>query len=121
MNTNLTFALSKKAETALIHLFRVGYPLPDDLSAYRHYRLSLNDLTFLLVRAEDIPYLVEHGAADLGVVGKTILTNQNRKLIEWMELGTDRLVANRSSYVLKHKKMEQVRNYLSKSLHNASK
>ncbi|MFW5786783.1 MAG: ATP phosphoribosyltransferase [Halanaerobiales bacterium] len=42
---------------------------------------------FLLAKPKDIPAYVEHGAADLGITGKDVIMEQNRKLYELLDLG----------------------------------
>jgi ATP phosphoribosyltransferase len=41
----------------------------------------------VVVRASDVPTYVEHGAADLGIVGKDMLLEQNRDVYEPLDLG----------------------------------
>ncbi len=54
-------------------------------------RLTVEDpthgLRFLAVKAVDIPTYVEHGAADMGVVGKDQLLEQGRDVYEPLDLG----------------------------------
>lgn len=51
-------------------------------------------IRFLLVRGSDIPTYVEHGAADIGIVGKDILLEQRKDVYEPLDLkfGLCRLV-----------------------------
>ena len=51
-------------------------------------------LRFLAVKPVDIPIYVEHGAADMGVVGKDLILEQGRDVYEPLDLGigTCRLV-----------------------------
>jgi ATP phosphoribosyltransferase len=44
------------------------------------------DLTLLLVKPADVPTYVEYGAADLGVVGKDVLLEAERDVMELMDL-----------------------------------
>lgn len=46
-----------------------------------------NNISFLLIRNMDVPTYVEHGAADLGVVGKDILAETRADVYEFMDLG----------------------------------
>lgn len=46
-----------------------------------------NKMKFILVKASDVPTYVEHGAADLGIVGKDTILEENRKLYEMVDLG----------------------------------
>jgi ATP phosphoribosyltransferase len=54
-------------------------------------RLTVEDpahgLRFLALKAVDIPTYVEHGAADVGVVGKDLLLEQGRDVYEPLDLG----------------------------------
>jgi ATP phosphoribosyltransferase len=54
-------------------------------------RLTFDDrargLRFLALKAVDIPVYVEHGAADLGIVGKDLLLEQGRDVYEPLDLG----------------------------------
>ena len=54
-------------------------------------RLTADDqahgLRFLALKAVDIPTYVEHGAADMGVVGKDLLLEQGRDVYEPLDLG----------------------------------
>ena len=42
---------------------------------------------FLLVKPSDVPVYVEAGVADLGIVGKDTLIEENRDLYEMLDLG----------------------------------
>ena len=46
-----------------------------------------NKLKFILVKASDVPTYVEYGAADIGIVGKDTLLEENRNLYEMINLG----------------------------------
>ncbi len=43
---------------------------------------------FIISRASDIAVFVEHGAADIGIVGKDVLDEQSPNIIELADLGT---------------------------------
>ncbi|MDR3347696.1 MAG: ATP phosphoribosyltransferase [Helicobacteraceae bacterium] len=45
---------------------------------------------FLLVRSQDVPTYVTHGAADIGICGKDVLLEQNAPVTELMDLGFGR-------------------------------
>ncbi len=68
---------------------RVGIPEVTALADSR--RLTLEDaergLTFLALKPVDIPIYVEHGAADLGIVGTDLLREQGRDVYEPLDLG----------------------------------
>ena len=44
-------------------------------------------LRFFLAKGPDVPTYVEYGAADIGIVGKDIILEEQRKLLEVMDLG----------------------------------
>jgi len=46
-----------------------------------------NKMKFILVKASDVPTYVEYGAADIGIVGKDTLVEENRNLYEMINLG----------------------------------
>lgn len=46
-----------------------------------------NKMKFILVKATDVPTYVEYGAADIGIVGKDTLLEDNRNLYEMIDLG----------------------------------
>ena len=46
-----------------------------------------NKMKFILVKASDVPTYVEYGAADIGIVGKDTLLEDNRNLYEMVDLG----------------------------------
>lgn len=43
---------------------------------------------FIISRPSDVPVFVEHGAADIGIVGKDVLEEQGPNVIEVADLGT---------------------------------
>ncbi len=50
------------------------------------YRTENEDL--IISRPSDVPVFVEHGAADLGIVGKDVLEEQEPNVVELKDLGT---------------------------------
>lgn len=44
-------------------------------------------LRFMILRNQDVPTYVEHGAADLGIAGKDVLLEQGKDLYEPLDLG----------------------------------
>ena len=75
--------------TETLHLLtKNGYRFSDDVLTTR--KLFVDDssgkLRLLLVRPWDVPAYVEHGAADLGVVGKDILLEQAPNIATIMDL-----------------------------------
>ena len=45
-----------------------------------------NGFRFFLAKASDVPTYVEHGAADIGIVGKDTIVEENRSLYEVLDL-----------------------------------
>ena len=50
------------------------------------FELSRENVKFLVIRDTDIPTYVEYGAADIGVSGKDVLTEQGRDIYEPLDL-----------------------------------
>lgn len=46
-----------------------------------------NKIKFILVKPADVPTYVEYGSADIGIVGKDVLLEENRDLYEPLDLG----------------------------------
>ena len=47
-------------------------------------------LRFFLAKGPDVPTYVEYGAADIGIVGKDTIMEENRKIFEVLDLGFGR-------------------------------
>ncbi len=90
MQPVITFALAKGrlAEQAFELLEQLGI----DCSEPRHPGRQLvlwdrkNNVRFILVKPSDVPTYVDHGVADLGVVGKDTLLESGRPLYEVLDL-----------------------------------
>lgn len=86
----LTIALSKgKLLGQTLPLFaEAGYPTKDLTEDSRRLVFTYGDrgITYLIVRPSDVPAYVEHGAADIGVVGKDVLLEQNPDVYEPVDL-----------------------------------
>ena len=87
----LTVAMSKGRifRDALNLLGEAGLTLPRELvedSRKLIVEVPGEDLSFLLVKPVDVPTCVEHGAADLGVVGKDVLLEEERDVYELLDL-----------------------------------
>ena len=85
----LTFALSKGrlADKIFDMLRKLGLcdvSISDD---DRRLILEANDLRFYLAKPSDVPTFVESGVADIGVVGKDTILEENRDLTEVLDLG----------------------------------
>lgn len=87
----LTIALSKgKMLDLTLEVFRrAGYAL-DSLSIQSRrlvFPCPEVGMTFLIVRPADVPTYVEYGAADVGIVGKDVLMEQETDVYEPLDLG----------------------------------
>ena len=90
MQPVITFALAKGrlAEQAFELLEQLGI----DCSEPRHPGRQLvlwdrkNNVRFILVKPSDVPTYVDHGVADIGVVGKDTLLESGRPLYEVLDL-----------------------------------
>lgn len=86
----ITVALSKgKLLGPTLALFkRAGYANNDISEDSRRllFQLPAMDVTLLIVRPSDVPTYVEYGAADMGVVGKDMLLEQDRDVYEPLDL-----------------------------------
>lgn len=90
MQEMITFALAKGrlAEQTFDLLEKMGI----DCSEPRHPGRQLvlwdkaNHIRFILVKPSDVPVYVDHGVADLGVVGKDTLLESGRPLYEVLDL-----------------------------------
>lgn len=90
MSDMITVALSKgKLLTETLALFaHAGYAaegISDD-SRRLVFACPSIDMTLLVVRPSDVPTYVEYGAADVGVVGKDVLLEQDRDVYEPLDL-----------------------------------
>jgi len=87
----LTIALSKgKMLDLTLDVFRrAGYALGSFSAESRRLVFPCPEIgmTFLIVRPTDVPTYVEYGAADIGVVGKDVLMEQDSDVYEPLDLG----------------------------------
>jgi ATP phosphoribosyltransferase len=91
----LTIAISKGRiyREALPLLAQAGIRPGDDPDTSRKLVLDTNvdDVRLLVLRAQDVPTFVEHGAADLGIAGKDVLLEHGGDgLYEPLDLGIAR-------------------------------
>lgn len=87
----LTVAMPKgRLFSETVELFRTaGVRLPSDFSeTSRKLIIPLAEagLTFFLAKPTDIPTYVEYGVADIGVVGKDVLMEEERHVYELLDL-----------------------------------
>ena len=95
MGVDLTLAVSKGriCDEALPLLARAGICPLEDPKKSRRLILATNteDLRLLIIRAQDVPAFVEHGAADFGIAGKDVLMEHGGEgLYEPLDLGIGR-------------------------------
>lgn len=89
MSDFLTLALPKGRilEDTLGLLEACGVPCRHVLDDSRRLVFDVPGYRFLVVRSQDVVTYVEHGAADLGVVGKDVLLEQEPEVYEPLDLG----------------------------------
>ncbi|AWB46736.1 ATP phosphoribosyltransferase [Paenibacillus sp. CAA11] len=74
-------------------LFReAGLPIPLDVDESRKLVIPLPGagMEFILAKPVDVPTYVEYGVADIGIVGKDVLMEENRDVYELLDLGIAR-------------------------------
>lgn len=88
----LTFALTKGrlANKTLELLEKIGITCEEMKDKDTRKLIFVNEelkLKFFLAKGPDVPTYVEHGVADIGVVGKDTIMEENRKVFEVLDLG----------------------------------
>ncbi len=87
----LTVALAKGrlAELSMDLFIKNGYDCSEMKEKSRKliFTDEKNKMRFILVKASDVPTYVEYGAADIGIVGKDSLLEENKNLYEMINLG----------------------------------
>ena len=88
----LTFALGKGrlAEKTLELMEKIGITCTEMKDKDTRKLIFVNDdlkLKFFLAKGPDVPTYVEYGAADIGVVGKDTLLEEQRRAYEVLDLG----------------------------------
>jgi ATP phosphoribosyltransferase len=88
--SGLRVAVPKGAifEDALVALGGAGLPVEVLRENGRRLLYQAEDTEFIVSRPSDVPVFVEHGAADVGVVGKDVLEEQRPNVMELRDLGT---------------------------------
>ncbi|MEK3784876.1 MULTISPECIES: ATP phosphoribosyltransferase [Paenibacillus] len=74
-------------------LFReAGIPIPEDVDDTRKLVIPLPELgmEFIMAKPVDVPTYVEYGVADIGIVGKDVLMEENKDVYELLDLGIAR-------------------------------
>jgi ATP phosphoribosyltransferase len=106
--SRLRVAVPKGAifEDAFRALGRAGLPVEVLRNDGRRLFYREEGTEFIVSRPSDIPVFVEHGAADVGIVGKDVLEEQRPNVVELSDLGTG---ACRMILAAPAKKAEDVR------------
>ncbi|NIK79950.1 ATP phosphoribosyltransferase [Paenibacillus castaneae] len=71
-------------------LFReAGLPIPSDFDDTRKLIIELPDvgMEFIMAKPVDVPTYVEYGVADIGIVGKDVLMEEDKDVYELLDLG----------------------------------
>lgn len=87
-NIRIAMAKGRLAKQA-VKLFRAAdINLPEEMLSSRKliFPLPEENLEIILVKPADVPIYVEYGTADLGIVGKDTLLEENRDLYEVLDL-----------------------------------
>jgi ATP phosphoribosyltransferase len=79
-----------KQASKLFH--QAGLSIPEDLDDTRKLIITIPNakMEFILAKPVDVPTYVEYGVADIGVVGKDVLMEENRDVYELLDLGIAR-------------------------------
>ncbi len=92
--TEMTIALPKgrMLKEALVRLKHAGLDCSAICDDSRSLVFDSADgaIRYVTVRPSDVPVYVEHGAADVGVVGKDVLLESSRDVYELLDLGFGR-------------------------------
>ena len=88
----ITFALAKGrlAKKAMEILEEIGITCEEMKDEKTRKLIFVNEelkLKFFLAKASDVPTYVEYGAADIGIVGRDTLLEEDRKLYEVYDHG----------------------------------
>lgn len=74
-------------------LFRAaGIVIPGDVDDSRRLVIPIPEanMEFIMAKPVDVPTYVEYGVADIGIVGKDVLLEENRDVYELLDLGIAR-------------------------------
>lgn len=88
--SGLRIAVPKGAifEDALAALGSAGLPVEVLREDGRKLLYRAEGIEFIVSRPSDVPVFVEYGAADIGIVGKDVLEEQEPNVVELKDLGT---------------------------------
>ncbi len=110
--STLRVAVPKGAifESALAALGEAGLPVEVLRDDGRRLFYRAEGTEFIVSRPSDVPVFVEHGAADVGIVGKDVLEEQRPNVMELKDLGTG---ACRMILAAPQSKAEEIRSAIS--------
>lgn len=87
----LTIALPKgKLFAQSVELLaKVGYAAENVVEDSRKLVIANGDtkVKFIIVKTMDLPTYVEYGAADIGIIGKDVLNEENKDVYELLDMG----------------------------------
>lgn len=88
MYLNIALAKGRVAKTAMDNLISCGFQFKDYSLESRKLIFSDDEkkVKITLVKSPDVPVYVEKGAADIGIVGKDILLEENYNVYELLKL-----------------------------------
>lgn len=90
MRDYLKIAMPKgRINKPAIRLFQeAGFAIPDDLEESRKLIIAVPEagMEFIMAKPVDVATYVEYGAADIGIVGKDVLMEENRDVYELLDL-----------------------------------
>lgn len=89
MNKELVIALPKGrlGEKALKVLGETGLPIDGVETEARVLMYQKPGVRYLICKPSDVPTFVEHGVADVGIVGKDTIEEEKRDVFELLDLG----------------------------------
>ncbi|MDL2280373.1 ATP phosphoribosyltransferase [Selenomonadales bacterium OttesenSCG-928-I06] len=86
----LTIALPKGKlfEKSLVYLNKLGYATPDLSEKSRKLVITNEEkkVKFIITKTTDLPTYVEYGAADIGIIGKDVLLEEQKDVYELLDL-----------------------------------
>lgn len=88
-NSKLVVALPKGrlGEKALDIFKEIGLPTEGVDVECRILQFELDEVRYIICKPTDVPIFVEHGVADIGIVGKDTIEEEGRDVFELLDLG----------------------------------
>lgn len=101
---NIALPKGRLGDKVYALLARAGYDCHEGFDDSRKLVFDAEDsgVRYFLVKPSDVAIYVEHGAADVGIVGKDILMESNANVYELLDLGLGKCrmcVAGKNDYV----------------------